>query len=322
MHILIAEDDAPVARFLSGGLEGENYNVRIASTGLQVPQMVEDGPCDLVILDLNLPDVSGMEILRQVRGRKPHLPVLILTGSARVEDRVDGLDSGADDYLTKPFAFSELSARVRALLRRSSLPFEPVLRSRDLELDRVKRARQSQRPLDRTYAEGVRAPGISDAEFRTQCVALLDHPSCLETFLRHSDQCRRCLYQLFTKKDRRGCGGKTHPHRAWSRISIWDKIDACPSWSPRKLKVACSTAQQSPIDNLRLMLGAQPAFRPLALQQRRLPCSPYYLCCLSHRPGLELSCPGTGRSEKSAGWTDPGEHRTCEAADRRNLSPA
>jgi DNA-binding response OmpR family regulator len=139
MHILIAEDDAPVAKFLSGGLEGEHYQVRIASAGLQVPQMVEDGPCDLIILDLNLPDVSGLEILRQVRGRKPHLPVLILTGNGRVEDRVDGLDSGADDYLTKPFAFSELSARVRALLRRRSLPFEPVLRSRDLELDRVKR---------------------------------------------------------------------------------------------------------------------------------------------------------------------------------------
>jgi DNA-binding response OmpR family regulator len=154
MHILIAEDDAPVARFHSGGLEGENYDVRIASTGLQVPQMVEDGPCGLVILDLNLPDVSGMEILRQVRGRKPHLPVLILTGSARVEDRVDGLDSGADDYLTKPFAFSELSARVRALLRRSSLPFEPVLRSQDLELDRVKRVvNRSGRSIELTPKE-------------------------------------------------------------------------------------------------------------------------------------------------------------------------
>jgi DNA-binding response OmpR family regulator len=95
-----------------------------------------------------------MEILRQVRGRKPHLPVLILTGSARVEDRVDGLDSGADDYLTKPFAFSELSARVRALLRRSSLPFEPVLRSQDLELDRVKRVvNRSGRSIDLTPKE-------------------------------------------------------------------------------------------------------------------------------------------------------------------------
>jgi DNA-binding response OmpR family regulator len=154
MHILIAEDDVPVAMFLSSGLEGEHYEVRIATAGRQVPQMVEEGQCDLIILDLNLPDVSGMEVLRQVRSRKPHLPVLILTGSARVEDRVDGLDSGADDYLTKPFAFSELSARVRALLRRSSLPFEPVLRSLDLELDRVRRAvNRSGRSIELTPRE-------------------------------------------------------------------------------------------------------------------------------------------------------------------------
>ncbi len=154
MHILIAEDDAPVAKFLSSGLEGERYDVRIATAGRQVPPMVEAGPCDLIILDLNLPDVSGMEVLRQIRSTRPHLPVLILTGSARVEDRVDGLDSGADDYLTKPFAFSELSARVRALLRRSSLPFEPVLRSLDLALDRVRRAvNRSGRSIELTPKE-------------------------------------------------------------------------------------------------------------------------------------------------------------------------
>ncbi|MBZ5642869.1 MAG: response regulator transcription factor [Acidobacteriia bacterium] len=137
MHILIAEDDAPVANFLSMGLSAEHYSVRVAADGREILGMAEQGPCDLLILDLNMPGVSGMDALRQVRAARPHLPVLILTGSARVEDRVDGLNSGADDYLTKPFAFSELLARVRALLRRSSLPFEPVLHNRDLELDRV-----------------------------------------------------------------------------------------------------------------------------------------------------------------------------------------
>jgi DNA-binding response OmpR family regulator len=139
MRILIAEDDAPVAKFLSGGLEAQHFDVQIASTGGQVLQMIEQWGCNLLILDLNLPGVSGLEVLRQVRSVKPHLPVLVVTGSARVEDRVDGLDSGADDYLTKPFAFSELLARVRALLRRGSLPFEPVLHNLDLELDRVRR---------------------------------------------------------------------------------------------------------------------------------------------------------------------------------------
>ena len=137
MNILIAEDDAPVAQFLSSGFVAECYSVRIAADGNHILRMVEEGPCDLMILDLNMPGVSGWDALRQVRSAKPHLPVLILTGSGRVQDRVDGLNSGADDYLTKPFAFSELLARVRALLRRSSLPFEPVLHNLDLELDRV-----------------------------------------------------------------------------------------------------------------------------------------------------------------------------------------
>ena len=137
MHILIAEDDLPVARFLSFSLEAEHYKVRLAQRGNEVPRMLEEGPCDLLVLDLNLPGVNGLEVLRQVRSQKSHLPILILTGNSRVEDRVGGLDSGADDYMTKPFAFSELLARVRALLRRSTLPFQPVLQSMDLELDRV-----------------------------------------------------------------------------------------------------------------------------------------------------------------------------------------
>jgi DNA-binding response OmpR family regulator len=139
MHILIAEDDLPVAKFLSSGLEAEHFSVRLVPGGKDVLRILDDGPCDLLVLDLNLPGMNGLEVLRQVRSQKPHLPVLILTGNARVEDRVGGLDSGADDYMTKPFAFSELLARVRALLRRGTLPFETVLYSLDLELDRVRR---------------------------------------------------------------------------------------------------------------------------------------------------------------------------------------
>lgn len=139
MHIVIAEDDLPVAKFISSGLEAENFSVHLAPGGNEIPRVIEEGPCDLLVLDLNLPGVNGLEVLRQVRARKPHLPILILTGNARVEDRVGGLESGADDYMTKPFAFSELLARVRALLRRGNLPFEPVLHSKDLELDRVRR---------------------------------------------------------------------------------------------------------------------------------------------------------------------------------------
>lgn len=154
MRILVAEDDVPVAKFLSSGLEAEHFDVQIATGGREAEQMIEESHCDLMILDLNLPDLNGLEVLRHVRASKPHLPVLILTGSGRVEDRVDGLDSGADDYLTKPFAFSELSARVRALLRRSDRPFEPVLRVADLELDRVKRqVRRGSREIELTPKE-------------------------------------------------------------------------------------------------------------------------------------------------------------------------
>jgi DNA-binding response OmpR family regulator len=140
MQILIAENNAPAARFLTGGLQAEHYDVRVASGGGQVMPMINNGECKLLILDLKMPDIDGLEVLRQVRVAKPHLPVMIVTGSSRVEDRVDGLDSGADDYLTKPFAFAEFLARVRALLRRSVLPFEPILQDSGLELDRVRHA--------------------------------------------------------------------------------------------------------------------------------------------------------------------------------------
>ena len=101
--------------------------------------MVSQFDYDVAVLDLTLPRVDGLEVLKHIRESKPALPVLILTGRNRVEDRVKGLDLGADDYLTKPFSFTELSARVRALLRRAALPAEVMLRVGDLELNRVER---------------------------------------------------------------------------------------------------------------------------------------------------------------------------------------
>jgi two-component system, OmpR family, copper resistance phosphate regulon response regulator CusR len=137
MRILIAEDDEALARFVRQGLEGEQYHVDVFSDGEQARAAAIDLEYDLLILDLNLPKVDGVAILRQLRSKKPSLPVLILTQRTRVEDRVQCLDGGADDYLPKPFSFSELSARIRALLRRSHLPSESVLTVADLKLDRV-----------------------------------------------------------------------------------------------------------------------------------------------------------------------------------------
>jgi two-component system, OmpR family, copper resistance phosphate regulon response regulator CusR len=139
MRILIVEDDTALSSFIQKGLEAEHHAVDTANDGEQGRAMALELDYDLVVLDLNLPGVDGLSILRSVRQRKTSMPVMILTARGRVEDRVLCLDTGADDYLVKPFSFLELSARARALLRRSHLPSESVLTVRDLSLDRVQR---------------------------------------------------------------------------------------------------------------------------------------------------------------------------------------
>ena len=119
MRILVVEDEEPVASFLRQGLESDQYAVDVAYDGKQAQSLVDEADFDLVILDLLLPKVAGYEVLNHIHTQQPSLPVLIISGWADVEDRVKGLDLGASDYLAKPFSFNELSARVRALLRRS-----------------------------------------------------------------------------------------------------------------------------------------------------------------------------------------------------------
>src|SRR6478736_3483641 len=139
MRILVAEDDTALASFVKKGLESEHYAVDVSGDGEQARAMAGELDFDLVVLDLNLPRLDGVSILRFLRTRKPSIPILVLTGRTRVEDRVLCLDLGADDYLGKPFSFVELSARIRALMRRSHLPAESVLAVDDLKLDRVER---------------------------------------------------------------------------------------------------------------------------------------------------------------------------------------
>jgi DNA-binding response OmpR family regulator len=139
MRILVVEDDTPLASFVQKGLEEEHYAVDTASDGEQARAMALEFDYDLLVLDLNLPRLDGLSVLKEVRGVKSNLPVLVLTGRSRVADRVETLDSGADDCLIKPFSFSELSARVRALLRRGRAPLESHFMVADLKLDRVER---------------------------------------------------------------------------------------------------------------------------------------------------------------------------------------
>lgn len=138
MRILVVEDEKRIADFLQRGLESNGYAVDVANNGHAAIGFVHETDYDLVILDLMLPDMDGMKVLERVRARKVGPPVLILSARGAVDDRVKGLELGADDYLTKPFAFVELLARVRALLRRGQ-PAPEKLQVGDLMLDTLRR---------------------------------------------------------------------------------------------------------------------------------------------------------------------------------------
>ena len=138
MRILVVEDDQKVARFIQSGLQQEGYAVDVLHEGTLAGEQARAVDYDAVVLDLMLPGRSGFEILRDIRARKPTLPVVMLTAKDSLDDRIAGLDSGADDYMVKPFALAELSARLRAVLRRGA-PRENVLRVADLEIDTLTR---------------------------------------------------------------------------------------------------------------------------------------------------------------------------------------
>ena len=137
MRILVVEDDKKVAGFIKKGLEEETYAVDVAYDGEDGLHFGSEGQYDLIILDIMLPKIDGLEILSQLRDQGKDTPILLLTAKDAVDDKVAGLNKGADDYLTKPFAFSELLARVRVLLRRGKAEVKTTLMISDLTLDLV-----------------------------------------------------------------------------------------------------------------------------------------------------------------------------------------
>ena len=139
MHILVVEDEKKVANAIKSGLESEGYQVTIAFTGEDGFFLAMSQTFDLIILDIMLPGRDGIEILSEFRKKQNDTPVLLLTAKDTIEDRVYGLDSGADDYLVKPFAFPELLARIRALTRRGRTDQALKLKLADLELDCITR---------------------------------------------------------------------------------------------------------------------------------------------------------------------------------------
>jgi two-component system copper resistance phosphate regulon response regulator CusR len=154
MRVLIIEDDPKVAGAVKSGLTAEGYQVTVSRSGEDGFFRATTEPYDVILLDLGLPGRSGLEILTGLRGRGLTLPVLVLTARDTVEDRVHGLDTGADDYLIKPFAFAELLARVRALLRRGRPADVTRVRLADLELDSMARTvRRGDDPIELTPRE-------------------------------------------------------------------------------------------------------------------------------------------------------------------------
>ena len=150
MRLLVVEDEKKVASFIKQGLEEEGYAVDVASDGAEGLALALERVHDLIILDIRLPKMDGLQVLQTLRQDRVTTPVLLLTVRATIEEKVLGLDAGADDYLTKPFAFQELVARVRALLRRRTEAEPTVLQVGDLSLDPARRSgpRRNQDRID------------------------------------------------------------------------------------------------------------------------------------------------------------------------------
>jgi DNA-binding response OmpR family regulator len=167
MRLLVVEDEPDLALALAKGLRQRGYAVDLAYTGEQGWRLGEVNAYDLVVLDLNLPDMDGLEVCRLLRQNQPALLILMLTARAQPDERVTGLELGADDYLVKPFYFAELVARLAALLRRDMRNREPLLSYADLKLD----------PVAHTVWQGRQRLTLTGKEF-----------SVLEYFLRHQGE--------------------------------------------------------------------------------------------------------------------------------------
>lgn len=167
MRILVVEDEHKIANSIKQGLEQEKYAVDVSYTGIDGFDLASTEDYDLIILDLMLPGMTGLEICQKLRRQNIHVPILILTAKGEIQDKITGLDTGADDYLTKPFAFEELLARIRALIRRPHQNDGAVLKVADLILN----------PANYEVAHNGQPLQLTSKEF-----------SLLEYFMRHPNQ--------------------------------------------------------------------------------------------------------------------------------------
>ena len=167
MRVLIVEDEPGIVRMLERGLAAHGYSVVSTDNGEEGVRLAADDSVNLVLLDIMLPGLDGHEVLRRIRARRPELPVLMLTARDELQSKVGAFDSGADDYLTKPFAFEELLARIRAQIRRADQPQASMLEAGDLQVDL----------LSRRVRRGEKQIELSSREF-----------ALLEYFMRHPGQ--------------------------------------------------------------------------------------------------------------------------------------
>ena len=217
-RILIVEDEDKLRRALRRGLEEEGYEVVALENGIEGQVRVRTEPFDCLVLDLMLPGLDGIQLLRELRAAGCQTPALILTARGSVEDRVQGLDAGADDYLPKPFAWAEFLARVRACLRRRPSEAGPVLRAGDLELDLVRRrAIRGCREIELTPREFA----VLEYLMRHKGELVDSRPACSRCLARSRgspDQPHRGLRQLRSEENRTGGRTTIDPHHPWTGL--------------------------------------------------------------------------------------------------------
>ncbi len=219
MDVLVVEDEAKVVDFISKGLDEEGYTVTAAYNGKQGLDLLKAHKYDIVLLDLMIPEIDGLKVLRNMRAWGINTPVLIITAKASKEDVVRGLDTGSDDYLTKPFSFEELLARIRALLRRSAAREGHTLKYSELALN----------PYSRILSRGPKEAELTEKEFLLLELMIRNsretpHPQgdgriCLAE-RRRFDKYRRRLHKLPEKEDRIRHAEKVHPDGEGDRLHL------------------------------------------------------------------------------------------------------
>ncbi len=238
-RVLVVEDDAPLAQLLRQQLESKSYSVSVVHDGEAAVEVLGGEMFDLVILDLNLPKLDGVSVLKRVRPSQPRLPVLVLTARNRVEDRALSLDTGADDCMAKPFSFLELHARVRALLRRNSGIVSRMSQIADLTLDREERkVQRNGRRIELTVREFdlldhlMRSAGrpVSRNRLMEQVWNMPFDPSTnvvdVYAFQTSADEARLevCRHHVWARLNRDGCPTDLVFSMLAGRNMDWDRI--------------------------------------------------------------------------------------------------